>query len=149
MLYSGTPALKTDFTRTGKRSYKGAINDFCNSTQRYYINNFCDGYNQDCLDLAGCILEPKSEIKRSFLPKLSQLFILLLIILKIASVLINVLYPNVEMGLASATEGIVFLSDLFYPEYFWKAVIWSGVFMVTKKLIKDNGRRFVDLQTLS
>lgn len=44
-LYSGTGALKTDFTRTGKRTILGALNDGRNSLQRYYINNFKDGYN--------------------------------------------------------------------------------------------------------
>ena len=52
VLYTGTPALKTDFTRTGKRTYGGALYDLKNSLTRYYINNFCDGYNHDCLDLA-------------------------------------------------------------------------------------------------
>lgn len=52
ILYTGTPALKTDFTRTGKRTWKGALNDGRNAVTRYYINNFCDGYNHDCLDLA-------------------------------------------------------------------------------------------------
>ncbi|CAI2362063.1 unnamed protein product [Moneuplotes crassus] len=50
ILYSGTPALKTDFTLTGKRSAKGAVVDGINSAKRYYINNFCDSYNQDILD---------------------------------------------------------------------------------------------------
>jgi len=45
IMYSGTPALKTDFTRTGKRTLKGACDDGVNSLTRYYINNFCDGYN--------------------------------------------------------------------------------------------------------
>ncbi len=31
ILYTGTPALKTDFTRTGKRTFKGAINDGINA----------------------------------------------------------------------------------------------------------------------
>lgn len=31
LLYSGTGALKTDFTRTGKRTFMGAINDGRNS----------------------------------------------------------------------------------------------------------------------
>lgn len=31
ILYTGTPALKTDFTRTGKRTMKGAINDGINA----------------------------------------------------------------------------------------------------------------------
>ena len=52
LLYTGTPALKTDFTRTGKRSTAGAIQDGRNSVTRYYINNFTDGYNCDCLDLS-------------------------------------------------------------------------------------------------
>lgn len=50
ILYSGTPALKTDFTLTGKRTPKGAIMDGINSCKRYYINNFCDFHNQDILD---------------------------------------------------------------------------------------------------
>jgi len=52
LLYTGTPALKTDFTRTGKRSNMGAIKDGQNSIVRYYINNFTDGFNNDCLDLS-------------------------------------------------------------------------------------------------
>ena len=52
ILYTGTPALKTDFTRTGKRTKKGALMDGVNAVTRYYLNNFCDGYNHDCLDLA-------------------------------------------------------------------------------------------------
>lgn len=31
ILYTGTPALKTDFTRTGKRTWKGAVNDGVNA----------------------------------------------------------------------------------------------------------------------
>lgn len=31
ILYTGTPALKTDFTRTGKRTKKGALNDGVNA----------------------------------------------------------------------------------------------------------------------
>lgn len=50
LLYSGTPALKTDFTRTGKRTWKGAIDDGINSVKWYYINQFTDGFNQDGLD---------------------------------------------------------------------------------------------------
>jgi hypothetical protein len=48
--YSGTNALKGDFTRTGKRNFTGLINDGVNSLKRYFINNFTDGYNQDAHD---------------------------------------------------------------------------------------------------
>eukprot|EP00842_Homolaphlyctis_polyrhiza_P000804 jgi/Hompol1/1724/HPOL_001925-RA len=49
--YSGTGALKTDFTRTGKRSTSGALQDFMNSVVRYVRNNYMDGYRQDAYDL--------------------------------------------------------------------------------------------------
>lgn len=44
--YSGTGALKTDFTRTGKRSHLGLLRDGINSLTRYYKNNFSDGFRQ-------------------------------------------------------------------------------------------------------
>lgn len=49
--YSGTGALKTDYTRTGKRTQLGALRDGVNSLTRYYKNNFTDGFRQDALDL--------------------------------------------------------------------------------------------------
>jgi len=49
--YTGTGALKTDFTRTGKRSKFGLLQDGYNSMVRYYKNNFTDGYRQDGIDL--------------------------------------------------------------------------------------------------
>jgi phosphatidylinositol 4-phosphatase len=51
MGYAGTGALKIDFTKTGKRTFKGMINDGINSVKRYYINNFTDGAKQDAIDL--------------------------------------------------------------------------------------------------
>ncbi|VDM16241.1 unnamed protein product [Hydatigera taeniaeformis] len=49
--YSGTPALKTDFTRTGKRTFKGMLTDGYNSLVRYFLNNFADGFRQDAFNL--------------------------------------------------------------------------------------------------
>ncbi|KAJ2269300.1 Phosphoinositide phosphatase sac1 [Coemansia sp. RSA 451] len=49
--YSGTGALKTDFTRTGKRTYMGALRDGRNSVERYVRGNFFDGERQDSIDL--------------------------------------------------------------------------------------------------
>lgn len=49
--YSGTGALKTDYTRTGKRSFVGIANDGINSAVRYVKNNFFDGERQDSFDL--------------------------------------------------------------------------------------------------
>ena len=49
--YSGTGALKTDFTRTGERTKAGALQDLRNSITRYARNNFADGPKQDAFDL--------------------------------------------------------------------------------------------------
>lgn len=49
--YSGTAALKTDFTRLGIRTKKGALDDGINSVMRYIKNNFLDGPRQDSYDL--------------------------------------------------------------------------------------------------
>lgn len=51
LLYSGTGALKVDFTRTGKRTYAGELEDGRRAVTRYFINNFYDTYNQNALDL--------------------------------------------------------------------------------------------------
>lgn len=48
--YSGTGALKTDFTRTGKRTRAGALQDLRNSITRYVRNNYMDGPRQDGFD---------------------------------------------------------------------------------------------------
>jgi SacI homology domain len=50
-LYAGTAALKGDFTRTGRRTRKGALEDGVNSVQRYYLNNFLDADRQEGIDL--------------------------------------------------------------------------------------------------
>lgn len=51
MQYSGTGALKTDYTRTGVRSHKGMLQDLVRSAMRYYRNNLCQGPVQDSLEL--------------------------------------------------------------------------------------------------
>jgi hypothetical protein len=50
-LYAGTPALKGDYTRTGRRTKRGALDDGVNSLTRYYINNFSDADRQEGIDL--------------------------------------------------------------------------------------------------
>jgi len=81
MLYTGTPALKTDFTRTGKRTYKGAMNDGYHSLLRYFINNFTDGYFHDCLDVSTCRLTPKSKFRDRSIQNSAKFWITLTIVL--------------------------------------------------------------------
>ncbi|KAJ9477010.1 Phosphatidylinositol-3-phosphatase SAC1 [Pseudozyma hubeiensis] len=60
--YSGTGALKTDFTRTGKRSKEGALQDGVNSVTRYIKNNYFDGARQDAYDLFTGAWEPSKGL---------------------------------------------------------------------------------------
>ncbi|KAK4208526.1 SacI homology domain-containing protein [Rhypophila decipiens] len=49
--YAGTGAMKTDVTRTGKRTKAGALHDGNVAVTRYCRNNFLDGPRQDAFDL--------------------------------------------------------------------------------------------------
>ena len=59
--YSGTGALKTDFTRTGERTRAGMFQDLSNSLTRYFKNNFQDGPRQDACDLLLGVYIPSSD----------------------------------------------------------------------------------------
>jgi SacI homology domain/Inositol phosphatase len=48
--YSSTAALKGDYTRTRKRNYRGALNDFGLTLSRYYNNLVNDYFSQACID---------------------------------------------------------------------------------------------------
>ncbi|KAI9807883.1 MAG: hypothetical protein M1825_005189 [Sarcosagium campestre] len=66
--YSGTGALKTDFTRTGKRGVPGMMQDLNSSVTRYVRNNFLDGPRQDGFDLfLGAFLPSSSNIGSTLL----------------------------------------------------------------------------------
>ena len=65
--YSGSGALKTDFTRTGNRTKAGALQDGRNSITRYVKNNFTDGPRQDAFDLfSGAFLPSSSGVGDTF-----------------------------------------------------------------------------------
>lgn len=73
--YSGTGALKTDFTRTGKRTRMGALSDLSNSISRYYQNNLTDGPRQDSYDLFLGNFEPTATSVRSPFPDRRPVYI--------------------------------------------------------------------------
>ncbi|KAI9329100.1 SAC1 suppressor of actin mutations 1-like protein, partial [Obelidium mucronatum] len=49
--YTGTGALKGDFTRTGVRNVKGMLNDAANSVSRLYADNFQNKVRQATVDV--------------------------------------------------------------------------------------------------
>lgn len=96
VLYSGTGALKTDFTRTGKRTVRGALQDGVNSVMRYYKNNFVDGQRQDAIDLMlgrfrpdpaapSPFLHPPAE-QEPFATLFTKLFVILVAVFSLAVV---------------------------------------------------------------
>jgi hypothetical protein len=83
--YSGTNALKADFTRTGKRTKKGALADGINTLKRFYINNFRDGHYQDSHDyFLGNLNLIKQDLKEH---SILAPFILLSFVIFIATIL--------------------------------------------------------------
>ncbi|KAG8998701.1 hypothetical protein FRB94_005962 [Tulasnella sp. JGI-2019a] len=48
--YAGTSALKSDFTRTGRRDLGGMLHDGMNSVMRMYSSTFSDYFSQACID---------------------------------------------------------------------------------------------------
>ena len=94
LLYSGTPALKTDFTRNMKRTYAGELNDGFNSITRYYINNFCDGYNHDCIDLWQRKLTPTTTLhKRSLFSSIRIICFGLISLLVVTNFFLHKYFP--------------------------------------------------------
>ncbi|KAL8693432.1 MAG: hypothetical protein Q9218_001742 [Villophora microphyllina] len=60
--YSSTAALKGDYTRTRKRNYRGALNDFGLTLTRYYNNIVNDYFSQAAIDyLLGNVTEQVFE----------------------------------------------------------------------------------------
>jgi len=95
--YAGTKAMKGDFTRYGKKTYKGTLMDGVYSVKRYFINNFKDGYNQDCADFSlGKISHKYPNIKEH-----SNKF--LLILMSLTFILIFILY-NFAISIALPKE---------------------------------------------
>ena len=88
ILYGGTSALKTDFTRTGKRSTGGAMQDGINSLKKYYLNNFSDRIRQDAFDFFVGNYIPSRKLDSPFSFQQRQSLVLLIFKISIFNVLI-------------------------------------------------------------
>jgi len=134
-LYTGTPALKTDFTRTGKRTRKGAMNDGINSVTRYYINNFTDGQYCDCLDFLTQRLTAESDFKKRaklFTPMRMHMIGVLGYFAVVHFAIYSVLYSDEES-----------LAQNWYFEKFLILMTAASAFYS----IMANGRKFIDDST--
>jgi len=66
--YGGSDALKSDFTRTNKRTRRGLLEDGFKSMTRYLKNNYFDGARQDAFDLmTGSYIPRKNPLSALYL----------------------------------------------------------------------------------
>ncbi|GAA5796879.1 SacI homology domain-containing protein [Helicostylum pulchrum] len=126
-VYSGTGALKTDFTRTGERTKAGALQDLSNSITRYVKNNFLDGTRQDSFDLFLGRYKPENDALAA--AKTHNLFedhkplrvrvVPYILIFALFMLLLNIVRPGYS-GFKSVSSYLLLL-------LFWISVLISGV----------------------
>ncbi|KAI8880064.1 hypothetical protein K501DRAFT_225568 [Backusella circina FSU 941] len=136
--YSGTGALKTDYTRTGRRTRLGLVNDFNNSAMRYIKNNYMDGSRQDGIDL----ILGKFKVLPSMYNRYSSPF---------QTTTKNVFIKSVPIGFILFL--VLFIFILFFPDVFSisQSLTWIFALSFTFAIsitcwlfIQQNGQEFVD-----
>jgi hypothetical protein len=130
-LYAGTGSLKSDFTRTGKRSFLGLYNDGMNSIRRYFLNNFSDGNKQDAINLflGKYVVDP--EASSPFITNADPL----LTFLK---------YSFFVSLLITAFSTSKIINDPFKSLKILRALFWITLTLILYFLILRKGRSFVN-----
>lgn len=136
--YAGTPALKTDFTRTGKRRLYGKLQDGLNSCIRYYKNNFEDGFRQDSYELFLGRYRVQADESKSAPSPLAR-----------RNMLKIVTFP---MFLLLSLSLLFFV--LFYPsektsEKVFNLLLWAILSAGVTVIMLQFGKQFVDYPTLA
>jgi len=135
--YSGTGALKTDITRTGKRTIGGLINDGTNSTMRYVKNNFYDGDLQDAYNYFLLLHNPVADVPRANVeasisaPTMAMLTMFLLV----ADVLVLLLAVFIAAANLFRGRFVNFLAALLSA---------AALAYFTMTLVKKSGRHYVN-----
>jgi hypothetical protein len=142
ILYTGTGALKTDFTRTGKRSKQGALNDGKNSIMRYVKNNFYDGYNQNCIDLVLGKFKPKqTQYKKQ---KINNFFIIGFMVLAtpiFMKIVLDTLHTEIFEQNTHHSQGKL-KAAIFY------LTVFGLSFIMLFKAIIGNAHKFIETPIL-
>ncbi|XP_044738876.1 phosphatidylinositol-3-phosphatase SAC1 [Chrysoperla carnea] len=136
--YSGTGALKTDFTRTGKRTRMGLVKDGVNSLTRYYKNNFRDGFRQDSIDLfLGNYFVQEGEGSSRPCP------------LRVDRGWKYVTFPSVLLIAVAMFVACGILPSEYSTETLIYMLFWGSMVMSTGILILRHGKEFVDKPKLT
>ncbi|KNA04037.1 hypothetical protein SOVF_203410 [Spinacia oleracea] len=129
--YSGTPALKGDFVRYGKRTFEGVFNDGRNALARYYLNNFCDGTKQDAIDMVHGHFIASVSRDMTTQPQKGGLETV----------------ASVPIGLSLVLAGIVFaFMSLKQVRLDWRhlffSLLWASLSIAIAVFVRANGRVF-------
>ncbi|KAI7863846.1 SacI homology domain-containing protein [Spinellus fusiger] len=128
--YSGTSALKTDYTRTGRRTYMGALSDLKHSIIRYIKNNYADGERQDGIDLFTGQYRHGMPIRNTHVAWKTRMVPYVLII-SLLLFLCALLFPDI-LPVESSTVYVFILSFVF------------TVVIVTWEYVQKHGREYVN-----
>jgi len=107
----------------------GAVNDGKNSMTRYYINNFTDGFNNDCLDLSQGYITPQQKINsRSFVTPMKLALFTLVGALFISKFFLKEVfpYPDASMAANSQTD----FDASCFKVWILHSLIYAGIFLV-------------------
>lgn len=134
--YSGTNALKADYTRTGRRTKKGAIADGINTMKRFYVNNFRDGHNQDSHDyFIGNINPAKQDLKEH---SVLAPFILLAFVVFISLILYS----------SAASISLPMNSEDNFRKKLFKFILYSAILVLTTRIsLKYFKKSIIDKST--
>jgi len=135
--YSGTGALKTDITRTGKRTIQGLANDGINSCMRYVKNNFYDGDLQDAYNYFLLLHNPVADVPRASTQASSSAAATssMTMIMFISVVVVLLLAFIVSLVTLCRGQFMTFLAALLSA---------LALAFYAKTLIKNNGRQLVN-----
>ncbi|EST09807.1 Synaptojanin, N-terminal [Kalmanozyma brasiliensis GHG001] len=151
--YSGTGALKTDFTRTGKRSKEGALQDGVNSITRYVKNNYFDGARQDAYDLFTGAWEPSKGLphpdQRALLVRAMPWVFLFALFMLFASVVLPRHTAAQTIATVAGTDAgdVVKKSTLSSHLYFF--TLWLVVAVGSLQFMVSRGLDYVAWPTLN
>lgn len=130
--YTGTGAQKNDITRTGKRTFKGMLDDGVNAMTRYYKNNFADGDMQDAYNLFLGVFNPLKDGEGKAAPAGGlNLGACLMALVVVGVILMGVGVKKVLSG-SDVLCGIII------------CVICFLVFKFMKSAVKNHGRQLVN-----
>ncbi|SNX81489.1 probable SAC1 - recessive suppressor of secretory defect [Melanopsichium pennsylvanicum] len=151
--YSGTGALKTDFTRTGKRSKEGALQDGVNSVTRYIKNNYFDGARQDAYDLFTGAWEPSKGLphpdQRALLVRAMPWVLLFALSMLFASLVLprhTAAQTLASVGGGGAADALGKSSTLSHVYFF---SLWLVVAMGAFQFMVSRGLNYVAWPTLN